>query len=574
MGMFYASEAHANKVARSKEEGQARRDRLKCLGIEKLLGAKVYTIDNKHGFFSEDGSQSEPGRHYYGNFNGRRCINGVMNLISGDVSLVLFDLYFIFEGSWIQNHWAPKTLFEEAIPGCRFFTAYLNCSYIYFIYMISALWDHLSPNGKIYLPHFKDIHDEMTPAIYELYEVRVITDKLENPLIQACLELESDEIVDFSWFNNLYLVERKVDNVMGYCIVLTKIAAQIAMSAPEQEEKNRKLKDIRESVSQFRGRLALRERIPSAVPFHTEVIAPSSNSWPLHHLSSITKGKGKGVRGKRIQNELPVPTPPPKAAKSSKTPVSLKTPQEVQEVKIAKSTTILSEIASKGKRNTPASTPKEFNLSTSNSAQRSLEGSMVVSEVLNVCQKVLSQIEASTAAKDEFHRSEIMGLIARSDAKSAAKDESHRSEIMDLIAKSDAKSAAKDESHRSEIMELNVTHRSEIIDLFTKSETNTKDMAQGIKEMAVKTMDMAAIGQANSEANAKNMVQEVKEVALKAMEMAADSQRNIMKMTENNDARTDSHLKSVTDNSYNLQVFEKIKDLSPQQLEFAKGLMK
>ena len=121
MGMVYASEAHANKVASFKEEGQARRDRLKCLAIEKLLGANVYTIDNKHGEYPEYDSQLEPGRHCNGNFNKKSCIERVMKLISGDVSLILFDFYFMIDGTWVEETWKLTSLFENAIPGCRFF---------------------------------------------------------------------------------------------------------------------------------------------------------------------------------------------------------------------------------------------------------------------------------------------------------------------------------------------------------------------------------------------------------------------------------------------------------------------
>ena len=123
MGMFYASEAYVGEQSGKKEEGQGRRDRIRCLELEKLLNTNVYTVDNKHDITKNCGEENS--RHYYGRFDDSRFLSGLKSTLSinGDISMVLFDLYFIPEGSWIRENWR-KTLYVQVIPGDLIDTLY------------------------------------------------------------------------------------------------------------------------------------------------------------------------------------------------------------------------------------------------------------------------------------------------------------------------------------------------------------------------------------------------------------------------------------------------------------------
>jgi hypothetical protein len=68
------------------------------------------------------------------------------------------------------------------------------------------------------------IHENLTPKIKELYEVRVVTDGNENPLIKVGYDLHDD----LHYFNDLYQIERNVNKVKGLCVALSKKSIEIA----------------------------------------------------------------------------------------------------------------------------------------------------------------------------------------------------------------------------------------------------------------------------------------------------------------------------------------------------------
>ena len=95
----------------------------------------------------------------------------------------------------------------------------MNCS-------SSGLYQYLSSDGIIYLPHFKTVLDNLTPNIRDLYDIIVVTNKFENPLIKAGLDFHKD----LEYFNNLYIIEREVDGCKGYCFALKKKSNSSALA--------------------------------------------------------------------------------------------------------------------------------------------------------------------------------------------------------------------------------------------------------------------------------------------------------------------------------------------------------
>jgi hypothetical protein len=115
MGMVFATAEYAKKQSRlaPRDQGQAYRDRLRCLKIQEIFNAIVYTADAKHG----ESFDVERGRHYCGNFAHRKFLIEFMDKmpIIGKISIVIFDPFFTPPG-YIQTRW-DKNLFKQIIPG-------------------------------------------------------------------------------------------------------------------------------------------------------------------------------------------------------------------------------------------------------------------------------------------------------------------------------------------------------------------------------------------------------------------------------------------------------------------------
>ena len=111
MGMFFAHKEYVTKLSSAPEGGQGLRDRLRCLKLEEDF--TVYTVDDKH-----DPSKAEKDRHYGGKFNLSSFPRELMSTlpIRGEIYLVLFDLYFILQGSYLQERWRSP-LYTDVIPG-------------------------------------------------------------------------------------------------------------------------------------------------------------------------------------------------------------------------------------------------------------------------------------------------------------------------------------------------------------------------------------------------------------------------------------------------------------------------
>ena len=114
MGMVYASENYAKKESGKSQPGQAIRDRRRCLKLEEMFDAVVYTVDDKH---SNDRFDLEKGRHYFGKFDVHDFTSELLDTIhiEGKFSFVLFDSFFTPSG-WIETRWGHG-LFKKSIPG-------------------------------------------------------------------------------------------------------------------------------------------------------------------------------------------------------------------------------------------------------------------------------------------------------------------------------------------------------------------------------------------------------------------------------------------------------------------------
>ena len=86
------------------------------------------------------------------------------------------------------------------------------------------MWSQLSWDGIIYLPYFSYIVDNLTPRIRSLYDVKVVTDQMENPLMKVGFDIQ-----ELSEWNKSYACGRTVNGVKGFCISLCK------KPDPEQE---------------------------------------------------------------------------------------------------------------------------------------------------------------------------------------------------------------------------------------------------------------------------------------------------------------------------------------------------
>ena len=393
------------------------------------------------------------------------------------------------------------------------------------IILTLELWNYLTPDGKIFLPHFKDVHERITAEIIDLFDVRVISNKLENPLIIASLEVEDDDLADLSYFNDQYLIERKVDDVSGFCIELRKKGEKPVRTANEAPIRVEKMRKIEESTSQFRSTLGIRPGIPTAVSSHSGAIRAPSNSWPLHHLLQANKN----IRGTRRQVDTSQPVPSPKRKRASKASRSMKTPNKVKCViknKRKKTPTFCETPGTKRQRKTPASKLTVPNPLTIKSSQKPSEKSS--QESLSILEgfKELSSIITSQNKTNQA----ILSDILSANRSSASENQLTLSKVVEIAAKNEA--------------------------MYAKSEANSHATLSKVIDSAAK--------------NEKNIM----EMAARNDMTAARSEKNIMKMTARNEKHIRKMAKESTDSAYNLQVFKKVKGYTSDQLMHVKGLLK
>jgi hypothetical protein len=85
------------------------------LKLEENLDVMVYTVDDKLDPLKVS---SENNRHYYGRFDRSKFVGELMTTlpINGEFFMIIFDVHFILEGEWMEEHW-EKPLYNDVIPG-------------------------------------------------------------------------------------------------------------------------------------------------------------------------------------------------------------------------------------------------------------------------------------------------------------------------------------------------------------------------------------------------------------------------------------------------------------------------
>ena len=81
----------------------------------------------------------------------------------------------------------------------------------------SDLCAHLTPEGKIYLPHVQFVRNNLGSEIKTLHDIRSVTDETENPIMRATFACE-----ELGNVRKEYLRDSEIDGIRGYSFVLTK----------------------------------------------------------------------------------------------------------------------------------------------------------------------------------------------------------------------------------------------------------------------------------------------------------------------------------------------------------------